>query len=187
MKSFASVLRAWLNEMDYQATKRLEDGTPMLGKFETEDLYRQGRKLLKEVDERKGKKFNNIQNFSDGSLKVRATQEFGATPILEETNRVGNIEVRTRIYGCMAELLPKFTWIDVPVVVKGEDFQYEATCLCSFPKKNGKVRYIVEDNGRLFIQRREQIVFPEWFDDNVGQEEHQVVLDAIEAHNSGEE
>lgn len=177
MKSFASVLRAWINEMDYQSTKRLEDGTPMLGKFETEDLYRQGKRLLKQVDERKGK-FQNIQNFGTGDLKVYATQEFSAEPILEETNRVGNVEIRKRIYGTKTHL-PDFTWIDIPVVVKGEDFQYEATCLCSFPKKNGKVRYIVEDNGRLFIQKREQIVFPTWFDDNTGQEEHQVVLDAI--------
>lgn len=52
-----------------------------------------------------------------------------------------------------------FRWINQPVIVKGEDFSYEAVCLCSFPKKNGKIRYIVEDNGRLFIQRFEQLTF----------------------------
>ncbi len=52
-----------------------------------------------------------------------------------------------------------FEWIGKPCEVRGEDFTYEATCLCSFPKTNGKVRYIVEDRGRLFIQREEQIAF----------------------------
>jgi len=52
-----------------------------------------------------------------------------------------------------------FEWINQPVTVRGEDFSYEATCLCSFPKSSGKVRYIVEDNGRLFIQRKEQLTF----------------------------
>lgn len=52
-----------------------------------------------------------------------------------------------------------FIWINKRCVVRGEDFSYEATCLCCFPKSNGKVRYIVEDNGRLFIQRKEQITF----------------------------
>ena len=50
-------------------------------------------------------------------------------------------------------------WIGCPVRVRGEDFDYEATCLLAFRKLNGKVRYIVEDNGRLFIQRREQLTF----------------------------
>ncbi len=52
-----------------------------------------------------------------------------------------------------------FQWINRPVRVKGEDFSYEALCLCSFPKSSGKVRYVVEDNGRLFVQRREQLTF----------------------------
>lgn len=57
-------------------------------------------------------------------------------------------------------ILPEgFTWINKPCVVSSEDFSYKATCLCSFPKRSGKVRYIVEDNGRLFIQRKEQITF----------------------------
>lgn len=53
------------------------------------------------------------------------------------------------------------TWINKPVTVVGEDFSYEATCLCSFTKLNGKVRYIVEDRGRLFIQRESQLQWPE--------------------------
>ncbi len=59
------------------------------------------------------------------------------------------------------EMPVHFEWINKRVVVKGEDFEYKAKCLCSFPKSNGKVRYIVEDNGRLFIQRREQLTFIE--------------------------
>lgn len=59
-----------------------------------------------------------------------------------------------------------FEWIGKPCEVRGEDFTYEATCLCSFPKTNGKVRYIVEDRGRLFIQREEQIV---WLDPEADQ------------------
>lgn len=35
--------------------------------------------------------------------------------------------------------------------------QYIARVLCSFPKSNGKVRYVVEDHGRIFIQREPQI------------------------------
>jgi hypothetical protein len=57
---------------------------------------------------------------------------------------------------------PGFVWIGRDVTVRGEDFTYKAYCLCAFPKRNGKVRYIVEDNGRLFIQREEQIV---WMDE----------------------
>lgn len=52
-----------------------------------------------------------------------------------------------------------FTWIFREAEVRGEDFTYRAVVLCSFPKRNGKVRYIVEDNGRIFIQRIEQITF----------------------------
>ena len=59
----------------------------------------------------------------------------------------------------------RFKWINKPVTVIGEDFTYKAYCLCAFPKRNGKVRYIVEDNGRLFIQREEQI---NWLDDEEG-------------------
>lgn len=51
------------------------------------------------------------------------------------------------------------TWINKPVTVRGEDFSYEATCLCSFTKTSGKVRYIVEDHGRIFVQRLEQLTF----------------------------
>lgn len=57
-------------------------------------------------------------------------------------------------------LPPGFVWINKPVTVTGEDFTYEATCLCSFPKTSGKVRYIVEDHGRIFVQRAEQLKFP---------------------------
>lgn len=52
-----------------------------------------------------------------------------------------------------------FEWIGRPAVVSGEDFSYPATVLCSFPKSSGKIRYIVEDRGRLFIQREAQITY----------------------------
>lgn len=52
-----------------------------------------------------------------------------------------------------------FVWIDRPVEVRGEDFVYLAQCLCSFPKTSGKIRYVVEDRGRIFVQRQEQLTF----------------------------
>lgn len=75
---------------------------------------------------------------------------------------------------------PGFKWINKSVEVRGEDFSYVATCLCSFPKTNGKVRYIVEDNGRLFIQREEQLDFlmePEEFEFK-----EQTIGEALELH-----
>lgn len=54
---------------------------------------------------------------------------------------------------------PGFVWINKPAIVSGEDFTYRAQVLCSFPKTSGKVRYIVEDNGRIFVQRESQIKF----------------------------
>jgi hypothetical protein len=54
---------------------------------------------------------------------------------------------------------PDFAWIDKPVEVRGEDFTYRARCLCSFPKTNGKVRFVVEDNGRIFVQREDQLTW----------------------------
>jgi hypothetical protein len=62
----------------------------------------------------------------------------------------------------MVKMPARFEWINKSVTVIGEDFSYEATCLCAFPKTNGKVRYIVEDRGRLFIQRESQLV---WMDE----------------------
>lgn len=59
-----------------------------------------------------------------------------------------------------SHFLPEgFEWINREVIVSGEDFAYRAKVLCSFPKSNGKIRYIVEDNGRLFIQREAQITY----------------------------
>lgn len=52
-----------------------------------------------------------------------------------------------------------FEWINRKAEVSGEDFTYVAQVLCSFPKTNGKVRYVVEDRGRLFIQRDAQIKY----------------------------
>jgi hypothetical protein len=67
----------------------------------------------------------------------------------------------SRIVAALGSAPEGFTWIFQPVRVKGEDFSYDALCLCSFPKSSGKVRYIVEDNGRIFVQRREQLTFRE--------------------------
>jgi hypothetical protein len=72
-----------------------------------------------------------------------------------------------------------FRWINKIATVKGEDFSYNATVLCSFPKSSGKIRYIVEDNGRLFIQRREQIVFQD-------DEPSQTIGQALELHHMRE-
>lgn len=78
--------------------------------------------------------------------------------ILETRERVGPIEIIQRIYA--GDEPPEgFEWINKPVVVHGEGFQYRATCLCSFPKINGKILYIVEEHGRIFIQRKEQLRF----------------------------
>lgn len=74
------------------------------------------------------------------------------------------------------ELPEGFQWINKPVTVIGEDFTYEATCLCSFPKSNGKVRYIVEDRGRLFIQRESQLKWPQ------DPEPSQTIGEALELH-----
>lgn len=78
--------------------------------------------------------------------------------VIEETKRVGAIETRTRIYGDTG-WPPGFAWLKEPVLVKGESFRYFGTALCSFPKLDGKVRYVVEDQGRLFVQRGEQLDF----------------------------
>ena len=70
-----------------------------------------------------------------------------------------------KLTSALQKILPPtdFVWINKPVTVIGEDFTYEAVCLCSFPKTNGKVRYIVEDRGRLFIQRESQL---KWHDES---------------------
>lgn len=109
-KLMRQALANWIGEimmeMGMGTRPKLHDGTPRLGKFEAEELFRQGKKWLEEP----------------------------------------------KIEGLV--------WINKPCLVTGEDFSYQATCLCSFPKTNGKIRYIVEDRGRLFIQRREQLTFP---------------------------
>jgi hypothetical protein len=113
IKEFRKVLQAWIDECSFAEHGRMMDGTPKMGKFEAEDLYRQGKKFLAETE-----------------------------------SGVKEVPVPHR-----------FTWIDRPAKISGEDFSYLARVLCSFPKSNGKVRYIVEDNGRLFIQREEQIQY----------------------------
>lgn len=96
-----------------------------------------------------------------------------------------NIEVAARMVArYMFDMVgdpPKgFTWINKPCEVRGEDFTYQATCLCSFPKSNGKVRYIVEDRGRLFVQRPDQVTIYQAFKS----EPDQTIGEALEiAHN----
>ena len=45
-KPFRKILADWIGEMHFQSKDVLPDGTPMMGKFETEELYRQGKKFL---------------------------------------------------------------------------------------------------------------------------------------------
>jgi hypothetical protein len=59
------------------------------------------------------------------------------------------------------EFPESFEWINRRAVIRGEDFEYEAVVLCSFPKTSGKVRYVVEDRGRIFVQREAQIRYLE--------------------------
>lgn len=98
-----------------------------------------------------------VKDYADGWIPfhneeaaINASEVMGAV-IQGLYTRDGSVDV---------DALPRgFEWINKPVTVRGEDFTYEALCLCSFPKSSGKVRYIVEDNGRLFIQRKEQLTF----------------------------
>lgn len=70
------------------------------------------------------------------------------------------------------------TWLNKPVTVIGEDFTYEATCLMRFTKLNGKVRYVVEDRGRLFIQRESQLQWPQ------DPEPNQTIGEALELYHN---
>ncbi len=74
MKEFRAVLKEWMGEMEFMAPDRCPDGTPRMGKHETEELFRAGKKLLAEP----------IQ---------------GEPIIVEKLKRVGAVEVRERIYG----------------------------------------------------------------------------------------
>lgn len=49
-KEFRDVLKEWMGEMEFQAPNRCPDGTPKMGKFETEELFRAGKKLLAEPE-----------------------------------------------------------------------------------------------------------------------------------------
>jgi DNA-directed RNA polymerase subunit L len=47
---------------------------------------------------------------------------------------------------------------EVAVTVKGEDYTYEGVLVGIIIKRNGKIRYVIEDeSGRLFIQNAKQI------------------------------
>lgn len=55
-KPFRTILADWLGEMHFSAREFFSDGTPKMGKFETEELYRQGVKFLqnKEIEPKAG-------------------------------------------------------------------------------------------------------------------------------------
>ncbi len=91
-------------------------------------------------------------------LTNRKRAELMTIPLMETLMRMSTSDSGE----CSAVEQPtSFRWINKPVTVIGEDFSYEAICLCAFPKTNGKVRYIVEDRGRLFIQRESQLKWPQ--------------------------
>lgn len=71
----------------------------------------------------------------------------------------GDPALRDDLIVLMNSLSKGFKWIDREAIISGEDFSYRARVLCSFPKTSGKVRYVVEDNSRLFIQRDAQITY----------------------------
>lgn len=45
----------------------------------------------------------------------------------------------------------------IAVTVTGEDYSYEGTLVGVITKSNGKVRYVVEERGRLFVQSAKQL------------------------------
>lgn len=90
-----------------------------------------------------------------------------------------------RMVSALQGVLPPadFVWINKLASIRGEDFTYQGRVLCSFPKSSGKVRYIVEDRGRLFIQRESQVT---WLEGPV----NQTIGEALELHyerNRGDE
>jgi hypothetical protein len=83
-RSIRNILKSWVGEVAFQSTGLLSDGiTPMCGKFETEELWRQANTLL--------------SVFTKPGCKTRPPKEDRV--ILEKLERVGNVEVRERIYG----------------------------------------------------------------------------------------
>lgn len=68
-------------------------------------------------------------------------------------------QVARHVFESVGDYPGGFKWINKKAWVIDEDFKYQAKVLCSFPKSNGKVLYIVEDNGRIFVHREEQIEY----------------------------
>lgn len=69
-KEFRTVLKEWMGEMEYIAPDRCPDGTPRMGKHETEELFRAGKKLLAE-----GETFNNgLTDAQEERLKMLAEE-----------------------------------------------------------------------------------------------------------------
>lgn len=71
-KPFRKILTDWIGEMHMYARERLPDGTPKMGKFETEELYRQGLKFLEmpEVEP----KFGELTNAQRERLEMLAEE-----------------------------------------------------------------------------------------------------------------
>lgn len=145
LEKLEKALAEWMGECIFPARRMMPDGvTPYMGKFEAEELYRVGSAYLAA---RKSERDKAAIKTSPANEKI----------LVERLERVGPVEVRHRIYD---ESLPaSFEWINRPAIIRGVNYSYLAVVLCSFPETSGKVRYIVEDSGRLFIQRKEQITY----------------------------
>lgn len=71
-KPFRKILTDWIGEMYVSARERLPDGTPKMGKFESEELYRQGQRFLQtpEVEP----KFGELTNAQRERLEMLAEE-----------------------------------------------------------------------------------------------------------------
>lgn len=183
LSKLEEALADWVGEMELMYLNKAQDGTtPFMGKLETEELFRAGKTYLnaEKAARSKPRKYSEEDDakvamvwdalvaggwsppkkLSDAVTRIldkvaKPTDEI----ISEHLERVGAIEVRERMYGRLPVLPSGFAWVDREADITGEDFTYRARVLCSFPKKNGKVRYVVEDQGRIFVQRLEQIKY----------------------------
>lgn len=71
-KPFRKILADWIGEMHMQARETLPDGTPKMGKFETEELYRQGKKFLETPEFEP--KFGELTNAQRERLEMLAEE-----------------------------------------------------------------------------------------------------------------
>lgn len=74
-KPFRTILADWLGEMYHTSKDRHADGTPRMGKFETEELYRQGKKFLETPEAGAVEpKFGNLTNAERERLEMLAEE-----------------------------------------------------------------------------------------------------------------